>query len=342
MAEPTIRQVAQRAQVSLGTVSNYLNDTKPLAEGTRSRIAAAIADLGFVPNTAVRIMRGGRSHAIALIVPDGGNPVFHEIARGIEDVAIEHRHVVIVCSTEGDRTRETTYAEVFAETRVRAVVAVASAAGASGLEPVRTTGGRVVVLGAGADPRDDSVASDDVEGGRLAMAHALGLGHRRITYFGGPGAQPQLEARLRGAREALEAAGLSDLGLTRIDAADATTRGRVAAADTILDDSPRSTAVICGNDLLAAALETAALRRGIRVPDELSIIGYDDSEAAAGALVPLTTVAVPHREMGRAAARFALSDEPAGGRSARFEPRLVQRHSTSAPASGGAAVRERV
>ncbi|MBO9627075.1 MAG: LacI family DNA-binding transcriptional regulator, partial [Microbacterium sp.] len=129
----TIREVARLAEVSLGTISNYLNNNKPIAPETRDRIESAIDQLGFIPNAGVRVMRGGRSHAIAFLIPDSGNPFLVEVARGIEDVAIGARHVVVTCNTDGDREREDHYARVLSEMRVVGAVAMAMSAGETAL-----------------------------------------------------------------------------------------------------------------------------------------------------------------------------------------------------------------
>lgn len=329
MTEVTIRDVAHRANLSLGTVSNYLTERKPVSKASRSRIEAAIQELGYVPNTAVRVMRGGRSHAVAFLVPEAANPFFSEVARGIEDVAVERGHAVMVCSTEGDSGRERQYSKVLSEMRVRAVVVFPSVASKELVATLRHSGARVILLGSSGGRGLSSVTVDDVRGGALAMAHLLELGHRRIAYFGGPRAELQIADRLRGARSMLKKYGLADDLLVRVDTTGTAQAQRLASAREVLAHPFRPTAVMCANDVLALALEVEAVRSGLQVPSDVSLVGYDDIEAAETALVPLTSVHQPHYELGRTAGElaFAESDE---GRHVVLKPTLVVRESTGA------------
>lgn len=325
----TIRDVARVAGVSLGTVSNYLNDTKPVTEATRRRIDAAIAELRFVPNAAVRVMQGGRSHVVAFIVPDSGNPFFLEVERGIEDVAIEQGHVVVSCNTEGDIERERHYTRALSEMRVSAVIAVASATNVRLLSALQDSGVRVVTLGRQLpDSRFPTIDVDDHRGGMLAMQHALDRGYRQIAFLGAPEAESQIRERFAGVSEAYLAAGLDPSNLLRVDADINSPTARSAASRAILALSPRPTAVICANDVIAIALQTEAIRANLRIPDELAIIGYDDIEGAAIAPVPLTTVHQPSYELGHVATRLALSPDYPKASVPPFQPELVIRAST--------------
>ncbi|MFD4668556.1 LacI family DNA-binding transcriptional regulator [Lentzea sp. NPDC058450] len=330
----TIRDVASRAGVSLGTISNYLNDNKPIAEATRKRIEDAISELGFVPNSAVRVMRGARSHVVAFIVPDGANPFFTEVARGIEDVAIRTGHVVVSCNTLGERAREEHYAKALTEMRVRAAIAVPSGTSDELLRTLRRSGVQVVTLGgASGDAAFSSVSVDDRLGGSIAMDHALDLGHRDIVYFGGPAAEPQIRDRVQGCRDSLKRRRIKVSSLRRVDAPGHSPALRSLGAAQVLALSPRPTAVICANDLLALAMESEAIRHGVRVPEDLTIIGYDDIDSAVAAPVPLTTVNQPQYELGRRAAEIAFAATDAHPVHEWFSPALRVRESSAAPAS---------
>lgn len=335
MANATIRDVARLAEVSLGTVSNYLNGNKRVADRTRARIDDAVEKLEFVPNSAVRVLHGHRSHVLAFIVPDGTNPFFREVARGIEDVAVSRGHVVVSCNTEGDPMREQHYVKALSEMRVRAAIAVASPTTDSLLSKIKRTGARAVMLGSPTADRFSSIVVDDRLGGRLAMEHLLALGRKGVVLLGGPGAAPQIRERLAGYQDAIRAAGSDLIELRRIDAASGSVADRSAAAREVLTLSPTPDAVVCANDMLALALETEAIRAGVRVPDDLAIVGYDDIEPAAAAPIPLTTVHQPQYEIGRRAAElaFAEPDEPATFVS--LDPHLVPRWSTLGPNHDG-------
>ncbi len=318
----TIRDVARSADVSLGTVSNYLSGKKPISDAMRARIEAAIAELQFVPNAAVRVMQGGRSHVIAFIVPDSGNPFFLEVARGIEDFAIDNGHVVVTCNTEGDLERERHYAKALSEMRVGAVIAVASTSNEPLLSTLQKSGVRVVTLGrqlpGGLFP---TIAVDDLRGGFIAMSHVLERGHRRVAFLGAPDAESQIRERFAGCVAAYSDAGLDPAELNSPTA-------RSAASRAILALEPRPTAVVCANDVIALALEAEAIRAGLRIPEDLAIVGYDDIEGAAIAPIPLTTVYQPRYDLGHRAAELALSENYPASTEPPFAPSLVVRTST--------------
>lgn len=327
----TIRDVAAVANVSLGSISNYLTDKKPVSAEARARIEAAIAELGFIPNEAARIMRGGRSHAIGFVIPDAGNPFLTEVARGIEDVAILAGYVVVSCNTDGDRAREAHYARALSEMRVAGAVVMAMSTSEKHLQKLHASGAAVVVIGhshlSSAFP---TIEIDNVHGGYLAMRHLLDRGHHDMVFLGGPGAAPQIDDRFAGCVRALVEAGRDPAALRRIDATGNSTSARVAAAEQVADLLPGPTAAICANDLLALALESTLLRRDVAIPREFAIVGYDDIEGAQLAPVPLTTVRQPQYELGRVAAQRVLdiADGRADQPIAPFVTELVVRGTT--------------
>jgi LacI family transcriptional regulator len=325
----TIRDVARVADVSLGTISNYLSGKKPISDTMRVRIDAAIAELQFVPNAAVRVMQGGRSHVIAFIVPDSGNPFFLEVARGIEDFAIDNGHVVVSCNTEGDLERERHYAKALSEMRVGAVIAVASTTNEHLLSTLQKSGVRVVTLGRQMPGSlFPTIAVDDLRGGFMAMSHVLERGHRRVAFLGAPDAESQIRERFAGCVAAYTDAGLDPTQLLRVDADLNSPTARSAASRAILALEPRPTAVVCANDVIALALEAEAIRAGLSIPDDLAIVGYDDIEGAAIAPIPLTTVYQPRYDLGHRAAELALSDNYPASTEPPFSPSLVVRQST--------------
>jgi LacI family transcriptional regulator len=327
----TIRDVAQLAQVSLGSISNYLTDKKPVSPKARARIESAIAELGFIPNDAARIMRGGRSHAIGFVIPDAGNPFLTEVARGIEDVAIRSGYVVVSCNTDGDRGREDHYAQALSEMRVVGAVVMAMSTSENHLRKLEASGAVVVIAGSGHhDSGFPTVEVDNIHGGYVAMKHLLERGHRNVVFFGGPGAEPQIDDRYAGCVRAIVEAGLDPDNLTRLDANGNSTAARVAAAESVADLMPGVTAAVCANDLLALALEATLIRRGVSIPEQFAIVGYDDIDTAELAPIPLTTVRQPQYDLGRVAAQLVL-DLAAGNEAAEIEsfvPELVIRATT--------------
>ncbi len=331
----TIRDVARLANVSLGTISNYLNGTKGVSARSASAIDAAVAELGFIPNSGARVMRGARSHAIGFIIPDTTNPFFIEVARGIEDVAIGAGHVVVTCNTLGDPDREDHYARSLSEMRVLGAVVTGMTATESHLRLLASSGAALVVLGTpDLNPTMSTVSVDDRQGGYEAMSHLVGLGHRRIVLVGGPAGDVQIARRFEGARAAWsEQTSLDVDELRRVDALGSTPATRMAAADALLALDPLPTAVLCANDVIALAVCARLAQRGFTVPGDFSVVGYDDIDDAQLAPVPLTTVRQPQFEMGLAAARIVLalaagSDEL---QHVSFEPTLMVRSTTSDP-----------
>ncbi|GAA1661446.1 LacI family DNA-binding transcriptional regulator [Microbacterium lacus] len=328
----TVRDVARLAGVSLGSVSNYLSGQKTVATGTRGRIEAAITQLNFVPNMAVRVMRGAPSHALAFLVPDTWNPFFVGVARGIEDVAIARGHVVVICNTEGDEAREKHYSQALAEMRVRGAVALATGMSDDTLDRLMQTGASVVFLGAPlGDARHPWVTVDDELGGYLGMRHLLEEGYEDVLFLGGPRGERPFTQRLNGSTRALREQGMPSTALRRLDAAGSSPEDRMQAAAEILALEPRPRAVFCANDQLAVALLSAALREGIRIPEDLAILGYDDSEASAESPIPLSTIRQPQHEIGVAAAELVFDPLAADGkpRNIEFPPELVVRSSTT-------------
>lgn len=337
---PTIKDVAARAGVSLGTVSNFINGTKTVAAGTARRIEAAIDELEFVPNRAVRSLRGERTDVIGFVVPDATNPFFTELARHVEDVASSHGCVVVFCDTAGDDDREQMYLRRLAEMRVRGVVLTSVDHRTANLASLHAVKAPIVLLGDDKPGLNMSSLSFDYRrGGLLAMSHLLSSGRRDIVFAGGPGGGRLVEARYLGAQDAMrDHADGAAVGLRRFDATGRSVRERAALADRILNADGRPDGIICGNDMIALAILNALLRAGVRVPADIAIVGHDDIEAAQQAVIPLTTVRQPIRELGRLAAELLIkaSQDPGEPTHVMFDPELVVRETTVAsPQSTG-------
>jgi LacI family transcriptional regulator len=328
----TIRDVAELAGVSVGSISNYLTSKKAISDRARARIESAIDELGFIPNSAVRVMRGQRNNAIGFMIPDSSNPFFSEVARGVEDVAIAAGYVVVICNTNGDDSRENHYARALSEMRVVGAIATPLSASEKNLKQLANSGASIVLLGSGEQPLAfSSVDVDDVEGGYLAATHLIERGHTDIVFYGGPGAGPQIHARFEGLKRAYRAASLDPELMRRVDADGNSTAARLEGARRVIEMTPRPTAAFCANDLLAIALEAEVLRSGIRVPEDFEIVGYDDIDGAQMAPVPLTTIRQPQFEIGKAAATLLLehAKEEVAHQHISFSPRLIERASTN-------------
>ncbi|TFC50488.1 LacI family transcriptional regulator [Cryobacterium sp. TmT2-59] len=332
----TIRDVARVAGVSLGTVSNYLNDVKPISPKTRVRIEQAIENLEFVPNRALRTMHGGRSPAIGFVVSDSPDPFFVEVARGVEDVIRSAGIVLVSCNTKGKQEYESSYVKVLAEMRVTGAIVMPSFEHSDvPFRGLRASGAGLVVLGEW-DDDTCAISFDDRLGGQLAIEHLIELGHTDIVFLGGPGGEHQIEQRYLGALTALSPFS-PDASLRRVDAAGVTVQDRAFLADQVLALDPRPTAIFAASDTLALAVLNELLRRDIRVPGEMAVVGFNNIAAAQLAVVPLTTVSVPQYEMGIRAAQLLLDELRPGHvhQQLLLKPNLIVRESTRSVATPG-------
>jgi DNA-binding LacI/PurR family transcriptional regulator len=326
-----IKEVARQAGVSIGTVSNVLNRPDAVAAATRQRVLDAIAELGYVRNDSARQLRAGRSRQIAVVVLDVANPFFTDVVRGAEAAVEESGAMIVVCNSGDDADRERRHLDLLEEQRVRGVLItpVDDSAG-SRLDRLIGRGTPVVLVDRGSGWHNCcSVAVDDVLGGRLAGRHLVEQGHRRIAFVGGPFSIQQVVDRCDGVTKATEGAELTVIRTRSLTVA----AGR-AAAEQIADvpAAGRPTAAFCANDLLALGVLQGLSRRGIRVPRDVAIIGYDDIEFAAAAAVPLSSVRQPREQLGRTAVRLLLDEiEEGPGHTHRhvvFQPDLVVRDSS--------------
>lgn len=307
-AGPGIKDVAQYADVSVGTVSNVLNNPHRVSERTRERVRHAIRELGYVRSENARQLRGGRSRMLALLVLDLANPFYVEIARGAQQAARAAGLGVMVCSSGPDGADESHYLSLFAEHRVRGVLVTPAATTTPVLTTLRRQGiPYVLVDGAPGEADACTVAVDDLAGGESAGRHLAAAGHRSIAYVRGDARLHQVTDRRRGILRALNAAGESGR-VTEISSHTSGVAGGRDAFARLLGLPHRPTAVFCSNDLIALGVLQAAYEAGISVPDELAIVGYDDIEYAASAAVPLTSVRQPARELGVRAVDLLVSE----------------------------------
>jgi LacI family transcriptional regulator len=268
------------------------------------------------------------------------NPFFTDLARGVEDEVSKAGLAVILCNSDEQEDKEQRYLELLEEHRVQGVL-ITPVGAAANLERLQRRGTPVVLLDSRASSHGQcSVAVDDVLGGDLAVTHLVENGHEQIAYISGPPAIRQVADRHEGALRALREAGRPRDSLLVIEASALNVASGMWAGAAIVEmpASSRPTAVFCANDLMALGVLQEMTRNRIRVPEDISIVGYDDIEFAAAAAVPLTSVRQPRVELGRTAARLLLEEaDDAQGHQHRqviFEPELVIRQSTQAAPSG--------
>lgn len=335
-AAPSIKDVAAHAGVSVGTVSNVLNRPGLVSERTRIRVNEAITALGFVRNESARQLRAGRSRTLAYVVLDTTNPFFTDVARGVEEVSLGAGMALFLCNSDEDAAREANYLDLLEEQRVQGVLITPVDPDGERLALLPRRGTPVVLVDRAAEAGSAcSVAVDDVMGGDLAAAHLLETGHERIAFVGGPLAIPQVRDRRQGALAALRREGRDESALVVLETSAPTApEGRRAGERLVgLPAARRPTAAFCANDLLALGLLQEMTRQGLRVPDDIAIVGYDDIDFAAAAAVPLTSVRQPRHQLGRTAAELLLAEasgEPGHvHQQILFQPELVVRSSTA-------------
>lgn len=331
----SVREVAALAGVSLGTVSNVLNRPDKVAPGTVERVQSAIATLGFVRNDSARQLRAGRSSTVGLIVLDGGNPFFTDVARGAEDAAMDNGLAVLIGNSDESTDRERTYVDLFEERRVAGLLISPAGDDLSRLARLRDQGTAVVLVDRRADDEHfASVSVDDIAGGRIAVEHLAAIGRTHIAFVGGPFGIRQVADRHAGALAAAQAAGIRLEALLTTSLSVLEGR-RIGEAIQARPAAERPDAVFAANDLLAVGLEQAFIMRGtIAVPEQIAIVGYDDIAFAESAVVPLTSVRQPAQDLGRRAIELLTKQVEQGQdidlEHVEFTPELVVRQSSVA------------
>ena len=330
----SIRDVAQLAGVSVGTVSNVLNRPDEVSTESVVRVSRAIEELGYVRNDAARKLRGGISTTVGFVVLDGQNPFFNDVVRGAEDEASRHSIAILYGNTDEDVKRERMYLDLFEEQQVRGVLIAPHGDVTARLEKLRSRGiAAVLVDRFSGDNRFSSVSVDSVSGGSMAVQHLIAVGRRRLAFVGGPFDVRQMNDRLAGARMAAENSS-EDVDVEVIATAAATVAEGAAAGRRILErpkaDWPDG--IFAGNDLIALGLlQSLVLRGRMLVPDDFALVGFDDNTFAAAAAVPLSSLRQPSRMIGRTALRILLeeaADPDSIPRQTVFQPELIVRAST--------------
>ncbi|MGC4151992.1 MAG: LacI family DNA-binding transcriptional regulator [Propionicimonas sp.] len=336
-ASVSMKDVAALAGVSVGTVSNVLNSPQLVADPTRQRVNAAIEKLGWVRNESARQLRAGRSRSIGMVVMDIANPFFADVVRGAEDVLYDHGYSVHVGNSDQRPDREATLLDHFQQQRVRGALVAPVGGSVLQADQLRQRGIPVVLVDRAAGATNFcSVGMDDIEGGRLAVAHLLAQGHRQLAIVGGRGELTQVRDRRRGAELALQAVPDASLLVVSTDLLDVAWGNRAAGELLMLEDGERPTAVFALNDLLAIGLLQGFALAGLRVPEEMAIVGYDDIAFAAAAAVPLSSVRQPRAQLGARAAELLFAeiqaaddDLPHEHRGVQMTPELVVRQSSA-------------
>lgn len=310
----TLDMVARRAGVSASTVSRILNGTAKVTDDKKAAVDAAIAALGFVPNPMARGLAGGRTLSIGVVTQAIDSPFYGGALRGIEDELDRAGYSPLFVSGHWNAAEEARCIAMLQARRVDGIIVLTGRLSDSAL---RTCAKRLPVVVTGRTLKARNLCAlnfDHVEGARLATQHLLSLGHRRIAFITGDPAHPDANERLAGYRAALQAAGVAHD--PELEAAGLfTAESGLLAVNRLLDARQRFTAVFASNDEMAFGACLGLHRRGLRVPQDVSVVGFDDLPATQYALPPLTTVHHPAYDLGQLAASAMLQllrgDKPA-------------------------------
>lgn len=326
----TVHDVARHAGVSIATVSRALNGRSRISAETRERVLEIASSLGYQPNDLARSLAGMATQTIALLLPDITNPFFPELVKGVQTLADERGHLLLLCHNADDGAKARADIAMLRRKKVDGILLVAGTLRGRGIAEA-TSGVPTVVLDRRVPGlRSDLVTVDHRAGARLAVEHLLGLGHRRIAHVTGPSGVSSSKERLTGWEAALRAAGIEpDSGL--VVRGDFLEDGGYAAGHALLERGVEFTAAFAANDLTAIGLMTSLTEAGLRVPADVSVVGFDGIHLAAYTAPPLTTVAQPIFDLGRRAAELLLErliDGHTEPRTVVLGTKLVERGST--------------
>ncbi|MBN2469511.1 MAG: LacI family DNA-binding transcriptional regulator [Anaerolineae bacterium] len=298
----TIRDVAERAAVSPSTVSHVINKTRHVSAETRQRVLQAMAELHYQPNRLARSLRSRRTQTLGVLLPNNANPFFAQVLEGIEAAGYDCGYNVILGNANDDPQRELAYLDTLLSKQVDGVLLVSTGAYREALDFLAARETPVVMVDRSPgevyeDFAIDTVFTENQRGGLLATEYLIGLGHCRIGCIAGPSLINSSAARVAGYRQALQAAGLP-LDERLLLSGDFMHEGGYRAAKALLELKERPSALFVCNDLMAVGALYAAHEAGLRVPDDVSVIGFDDIPLASFTLPRLTTIAQPARELG--------------------------------------------
>ncbi|UZN02990.1 LacI family DNA-binding transcriptional regulator [Cellulomonas sp. S1-8] len=326
MGRATIQDVARHARASAASVSNFLNRPERMSRELHTRIERAVDELGYVPHLPAQQLRRGRSQLVGVCVVDAADPFLASVVRAVEQRLDPQGMTALVASSHGSADRQRSLLGLFEQLRLDGVVVTPCDADLSTLHDLQRRGTAVVLVDA-ADPTGvlPSVTLDHVAGGRLAAQHLVDGGRRRLVAVPGPERVTQVADRLAGARGVATAHGV-ELRVVEVARLDLDEGRRIGADLAAQPASRRPDGVLAGNDVLAVGILQELLAAGVRVPQDVAIVGHDDVDLARTAAVPLTTVRQPTAEIAALTAQLVVAQGPVVGTT--LVPELVVRASS--------------
>jgi len=302
----SIKDIARAAGVSHSTVSRALADSPLVAAETKERIQRLSREMGYTPSAIARGLVTRRTATVGLVVTTIADPFIAEVARGVEETALDNEYSVVLCACHAEPERELACVRTLREKRVDAIIVTSSRVGSLYVPLLEQLAVPIVLINNQHEGRYVySVRNDDRRGGGLVGDQLAALGHRRVAYIGGPPNAYSSVERLEGCRAALQEHG-GDIPHDLVVPGDGRTGGGMTGAVLLLQRSPHPTAVFCYNDMTAIGALRAVKEAGLRVPGDVSIVGYDDIPFAVFVDPPLTTVVQAKHALGQNAMELAL------------------------------------
>ncbi|SFS53006.1 LacI family DNA-binding transcriptional regulator [Paenibacillus sp. BC26] len=334
----TIYDVAREAGVSIAAVSQVINGKGKISEERRASIISVMEQLNYKPSLIASALTGKKTYTLGLLIPDISNPFFAEIARAVEDQGDVHGYSLVICSTDNKDERVERYLTLLGQKSVDGIIIGTGMDSGELLDLLLKKSIPLAVIAREMPGHDlATVVVDDYEGGRMAARHLLGLGHTRMAVLAEHRKVISSRERIRGFQDEVVEAGLQlPEYMVKMNGRDLVNDGRRSASE-LLRYADRPTAVFCCNDLLAIGALQAAKEMGVRVPEELSIVGFDNTILATVTDPPLTTVSQPTEQMGQLVVDLVLSKndaaKPGEPKRVMLKPELVVRQSTGKPIS---------
>ena len=306
MPPVTIKDIAKTAGLSIATVSYVINNSRPVSPEAAEKVKQAIYQLGYSPNLIARSLRSKRTSTIGLVVPDSSNPFFAEIAKGVEDAGFSASYSVILCNSNATLQREQVYLDLLISKRVDGLILASTSATLDHLRPLLQRQLPVVVFYRQAgDLPVDTIQVDNQKGGQDATRHLIQLGHQKIACIRPASAKTPSYHRVDGYVQAMLESGL-EISTELMPQGNNRIEGGHAAALRLLDSGQPFSAIFSTNDAMAIGAMRALRERGLRVPEDVSVIGFDDILLASYVVPALTTIAQPKVEAGKRAVEFLI------------------------------------
>ncbi|QXB76819.1 ribose operon transcriptional repressor RbsR [Enterobacter asburiae] len=298
----TMKDVARMAGVSTSTVSHVINNDRFVSEAIREKVEAAVKELNYAPSALARSLKLNQTRTIGMLITASTNPFYSELVRGVERSCFERGYSLVLCNTEGDEQRMNRNLETLMQKRVDGLLLLCTETHQPSKEIIQRYPSIPTVMmdWAPFDGTSDLIQDNSLLGGDMATQYLIDKGHTRIACITGPLDKTPARLRLEGYISAMERAGLAIPDGYRITG-DFEFNGGFEAMQKLLTQKPRPKAVFIGNDAMAFGAYQALYQAGLRVPDDMAVIGYDDIELASYMTPPLTTIHQPKDELGELA-----------------------------------------